>query len=137
MKRIFINSLIYFTIVFLVGFILGTLRVLFLVPALGDRYAELIEMPFMLTAIYYSARYIVDRYSAIKTLSDFIYLGILALLMLLLFEFTIVLGVRGMTIDQYISSRDPISGTVYVLSLFIFMIMPFVIARTRSKPTGV
>jgi hypothetical protein len=137
MKRVFINSFIYFAIVFLVGFILGTLRVLFLVPAMGERYAELIEIPFMLTAIYYSARYIVNRYSAIKTLTEYIYIGALALLMLLLFEFTFVLGIRGIAIDQYFSTRDPISGTAYALSLFIFMMMPLIIAKTRSKPTGV
>jgi hypothetical protein len=137
MKQIFINSFIYFFWVFLVGFILGTIRVLFLVPSIGERFAELIEMPFMIMAIYYSARYIVNRYSVIKGLFDYIYIGIFALLMLLILELTLVLGLRGISLEQYLSSRDPISGGVYLLSLFIYMLMPLIIAKIDSKQINV
>ena len=73
MKQILINSLIYFSLVFFVGFILGTIRVLFVVPLVGERFAELMEMPLMLIATYYSAQYIVNRYSVITKLSDYLY----------------------------------------------------------------
>ncbi len=46
----------YFVAVFGVGFILGTIRVLWVAPLVGDRTAELIEAPLMLAAIYFSAR---------------------------------------------------------------------------------
>jgi hypothetical protein len=41
-------DLIYVAIVFTVGFLLGTLRVLGLAPILGERLAVMIELPFML-----------------------------------------------------------------------------------------
>ena len=41
-------ALAYFLIVFGAGFLLGTIRVLLLLPVLGERAAELLEMPFML-----------------------------------------------------------------------------------------
>ena len=37
----------YFALVFGAGFVLGMIRVPFLVPRLGERVAELVEMPFM------------------------------------------------------------------------------------------
>jgi len=133
MRHILIGSGIYFAFVFFVGFVLGTVRVLLLVPAVGERYAELIEIPLMLIAIYYSALYVVNRYSEAGSLSAFTYIGIIALAILLMFEFIFVLGIRGISIEQYISSRDPVSGTAYVLSLLVYVAMPFMIAKSKSK----
>jgi hypothetical protein len=49
----------YFTLVFGTGFVLGTIRVLWVVPQLGLRNAELLEQPIMLVALFLSARWIV------------------------------------------------------------------------------
>jgi hypothetical protein len=49
--RILKAALLYFAIVFGVGFVLGTIRTLWLVPRLGARAAELLEMPVMLVVI--------------------------------------------------------------------------------------
>ena len=53
----------YFALVFGTGFLLGIIRVPFLVPRLGVRTAELIEMPFMFVAILFAARYVVRRFA--------------------------------------------------------------------------
>ena len=129
MKNILACALIYFMLVFFVGFVLGIIRVLLLVPVVGERYAELIEMPLMLITIYYSARYIVNRYSRIERESSYLYVGVIALTFLLLFEFTLVLGIRGISFEQYISSRDPVTGAAYALSLIIYLLMPFIITK--------
>lgn len=42
---------LYFAVVFGTRFVLGVIRTLFLVPQVGNRTDELIEMPFMLLAI--------------------------------------------------------------------------------------
>ena len=52
----------YFALVLGAGFVLGTIRVPFLVPRLGERYAELLEMPIMFVVIVLAARYVVRRY---------------------------------------------------------------------------
>jgi hypothetical protein len=44
-------GLAYFALVFGAGFVLGVLRVSFLVPRFGERIAELGEMPLMLAVI--------------------------------------------------------------------------------------
>ena len=53
----------YFALVFGAGFVLGSIRVPFLVPRLGERAAELIEMPFMFVVILVSARFITNRFT--------------------------------------------------------------------------
>jgi hypothetical protein len=55
-------ALLYFALVMGTGFAFGCVRVLLLVPRIGERYAELVEMPFMLLAIVVAARYVVRRF---------------------------------------------------------------------------
>ena len=43
-------GVLYFALVFGVGFVLGTIRTLLVVPRVGTRKAELMEMPIMLAA---------------------------------------------------------------------------------------
>jgi hypothetical protein len=55
------TAVLYFVLVFSAGFVLGTVRVLFVVPAIGVRAAELIEMPLMLAIVVVAARFITRR----------------------------------------------------------------------------
>src|SRR5579883_2596395 len=54
-------GLLYFALVFGTGFVLGTVRTLWIVPRLGDRTAELLEAPVMLAVIVAAARWTVFR----------------------------------------------------------------------------
>ena len=119
-----IRGAVYFAAVFSVGFLLGTVRVLALEPRLGERWSELAEMPVMLLAIVLAARYIVRRFPAPERRA-YLVSGAVALLLLILVEFLVVLGIRGLSITQYFSERDPIAGSVYVLMLIIFAVMPW------------
>ena len=51
-------AICYFGVVFGIGFVLGVIRILLLVPMLGERVAELVEMPFMVLASLIAARWI-------------------------------------------------------------------------------
>ena len=115
----------YFGLVFALGFVLGILRTLWLVPLLGERWAELLELPFMLLASYVSACYLIARHPAPLRSRDSLWVGLLALGFLLAVEFTLVLGLRGLTFVQYLQSRNGVSGTAYVVSLLIFALLPY------------
>lgn len=56
-------------------------------------------------------------------------IGLVALALMLLTEFTAVLWIRGLTIDQYPASRDPVAGSVYIAMLGVFAFMPLLVAR--------
>jgi MFS family permease len=122
----------YFGIVFGAGFILGPIRILLLVPNLGERLAELIELPLMLIVIIFAARRIIEKFEAPYLISQRLSIGFIALSILLLFEFTLVLKLRGITITEYFQSRDPISGTAYYLSLLVFALMPMFVGKDKG-----
>jgi hypothetical protein len=126
-----IRGAVYFALVFGVGFLLGVVRVLLLEPRLGERWAELAEMPLMLIGIVLSARFIVRRFPALHR-GSYLFSGGVALLLLVATEFSVVLGIRGLSISQYFAERDPVAGSVYILMLIIFAAMPWLFAGKRA-----
>lgn len=129
--QLWIRGGVYFALVFCVGFLLGVVRVLWLVPSLGERTAELLETPLMLGASLIFARLVVRRFPG-KTRIEYLQSGAIALGLLLVFEFTVVLGLRGMSVTEYFSSRDPVSGLVYAASLLVFALLPWLVAGRQQ-----
>jgi hypothetical protein len=91
--------------------------------------AELMETPIMFVVILIAARWIVRRLAIPSTPSRRLGMGCIALGFLLAAEFSLVLWLRGLSIRDYLATRDPVSGTVYYLMLGIFAIMPLLVAR--------
>jgi hypothetical protein len=123
-------GILYFVIVFGAGFVLGPVRILWLIPRFGTRTAELMEMPVMLVIIVFAARWTVRRLAVPFTPYSRFGMGCVALFLLIIAEFTLVLWIQGLSIGEYISSRDPVSGTAYCVGLAFFAIMPFLAARS-------
>jgi hypothetical protein len=121
-------SLIYFASVFAVGFVLGAIRVSFVVPRLGVRWAELLELPFMVAASFLLARLVVRRFGPFAGVQRLVVGGV-ALVFMVAAELGLILVVQGQTWAQSIASRDPVSGAAYVLALVAFALMPWVAGR--------
>jgi hypothetical protein len=119
---------LYFLLVFGAGFLLGTVRTLWIVPRAGVRKAELMEMPIMLGVIILAARWAVGRFAWPSTATSRLTVGFLALTFLLIAEFTLVLWLRRLTIREYFAGRDPVAGTAYAVMLAIFAVMPVLVA---------
>jgi hypothetical protein len=130
--RVLKAGLAYFAWVFGAGFVLGSVRVPWLVPRLGVRMAELIEMPLMLCVIVIAARWTVRRFSLPASRRSLLSVGVLALAFLLLAELALVMGLQGMTLASYLASRDPVSGSVYAAMLLVFAAMPSWVDRGRA-----
>jgi hypothetical protein len=122
-------GVLYFALVFAAGVVLGTIRVLWAVPRIGTRTAELLETPIMLVVVILAAHWTVRRMHVPVPLGTRLGVGVLALALLLTLELTLVLWLRGLSISDYFASRDPVSGTVYALMLGVFAIMPCIVAR--------
>ena len=56
-------------------------------------------------------------------------INLVALSLLLVAELTVVLWLQGLTIGEYVPSRDPVAGSVYIVMLGVFAIMPLLVAR--------
>lgn len=91
--------------------------------------AELMEAPFMLAATIFAARWIVHRLAVPSVTSIRLGMGLVALGLMLVAEFGFVLWLRGLSIKEYLATRDPVSGTVYYVLLGVFAIMPLLVAR--------
>ncbi len=121
----------YFSLAFGAGFIMGAIRVPFLVPRLGERIAELIEMPFMLIVIVLAARFITQRFALPATVWVRLSTGFLALALLIAAELLLAVALQDRSLGEYVSSRDPVSGTVYLAMLALFAAMPLLINLLR------
>ncbi|WP_322520801.1 hypothetical protein SR882_08395 [Guyparkeria halophila] len=119
----------YFLWVFAAGFFLGVLRELWLTPWLGTRVAELVEMPLMLVVVVLAARWTVRRFALPTRMPPRVVVGFLAVGWLLLAEITLVLGLRGLTLAEYLAGRDPVAGMAYALSLLLMAAMPWLVGR--------
>jgi hypothetical protein len=122
-------GVLYFALVFGAGFVLGTIRTLWVVPRIGTRMAELMETPVMLVVIILASRWLVLHLVVPSVLSARLGMGGIALCLLLVAEFGLVLWLRGLSIREYVATRDPVSGTVYYVMLGVFAIMPLLLAR--------
>jgi hypothetical protein len=120
---------LYFLLVFGAGFVLGPIRILWAVPRFGTRMAELLETPIMFVVILVTARWVVRRFALPPGLTRRLGMGCVALGLLLAAEFTLVLWLQGLSIREYLATRDPVSGTVYYLMLGVFAVVPLFVGR--------
>jgi hypothetical protein len=123
----------YAAIVFAAGFVLGTARVLWLVPRVGIRAAELAELPLMLVVIFLAARWINHRFLAHCDQPSRLVVGLTALALLFLAE--LVLGIvflRVRPVDVLLG-RDPISAAGYYLCLGAYAVMPWWLGRASER----
>ena len=120
-------GVLYFSLVFGTGFVLGTVRTLWVVPRVGERKAELMETPIMLVVTILAARWIVLHLAIPPTSSARLEMGGTALILLLAAEFGFMLWLRGLTIREYLANRDPVSGAVYYVMLAVFAVMPLLV----------
>ena len=122
-RRVIKAGATYFGLVFGAGFVLGVVRTLWVVPQVGEMWAELLEAPVMLAVIVLAARWVVPRFD-LRSRGALLGTGCFALGLLLFAELTLVLGLRGMALAEYVESRDPVSGSVYLAMLMVFALAP-------------
>jgi hypothetical protein len=127
---------IYFALVLGTGFILGALRVPFLVPRIGERWAELAEMPMMATVIFWAAGYILRRFPDIRSPARSLLAGLLAFVLSVFAEVGLAMLLQDNTLSEFISSRDKVSGAVYVALLLVFAVMPRLRLSSSSSNPG-
>jgi hypothetical protein len=117
-------AFVYFAIVLGTGFALGVVRVPFLVPRIGERWAELMEMPIMAVTIFFAAGYILRRFPEIQLRRRALVVGLLALALSVCAELGLAVFLQSQTFPEYLGSRDKVSGSVYLVMLAAFALMP-------------
>jgi hypothetical protein len=103
----------YFGLVFGAGFRLGPLRVLFVEPRVGARWAELLEAPVMFVVIMVVARWAVRCWTEIRLPATWCLVGLMAASLVLAADVAVGVGLRGLTVSEVFINRDPVTGPVY------------------------
>lgn len=126
-------GLAYFAIVLGTGFLLGVVRVPFLVPRIGERWAELAEMPIMAAVIYFAAGFILRRFPEVGSPGKSLIVGFLALALSVAAEVALATVLQDRTLAEFIASRDKVSGSVYLALLLVFAVMPRLHFSRRTR----
>ena len=93
-------------------------------PRVGVRTAELMEAPIMLMVIIAASRWMVRRFPEPSKSPSRLAMGFLSLALMLSAEFSLASVLQGISVREYLASRDPVSGTVYYGLLVVFAILP-------------
>lgn len=114
---------VYFAIVFAAGFALGTVRTLWLAPAIGSLAAVAIELPFMLAASWMACGWCLRRFS-ISDLGQRARMGALAFLFLMAAEASLAVGIFGLSLDAYAAGLLTAAGMLGLTGQLVFAAMP-------------
>jgi hypothetical protein len=117
------SALAYFAAIFALGFVLGTMRTLWLAPRLGETGAVLAELPVMLAASWWCARRIVAR-AALPGRGAALALGGLAFALLLAAELALALLLFGETAAAWLASLARLPGALGLAGQMLFGLMP-------------
>lgn len=118
-------GVLYAFIVFLIGFILGTIRVLLLVPHLGETTAVIIEAPIILVASWFVCRWCVKRLDVRQTVPARLLMGLVAFLVLLSVE--VGMGaVLGRSLEDQPAAYISPPGAIGLAAQMAFAIFPII-----------
>jgi type IV secretory pathway TrbD component len=86
----------------------------------------------MIAISFFVARWLVRRMARPFVVSQRLAMGMVALVLLLGAEFGFVLWLRGMSLQQYFATRDPVASAAYYVALLLFAAMPLWVGRDQQ-----
>lgn len=133
MRSVLVAGGAYGALAFLLGFVLGTLRVLVAAPRLGEIRAVLLELPVMLAASALLARWLVRRHAIAGPLQAAA-MGAMGFALLIACEAALAL-VLGQSPAQWLAAVAAPAGLVGLAGQVAFALLPLAYApdsRFRS-----
>jgi hypothetical protein len=124
----------YMGVMFAAGFVLGTLRVLVLVPRLGETAAVALELPLMLGLSWLACGAVVRRWRVATTASARLAMGGVALLLLLAAEFVLGTVMAGGDPFAPLRAWATPAGALGLAAQCLFGLFPLL--RARAYPLG-
>ena len=126
-------GLIYFAIVFAIGFVLGAVRTLSLEPLLGDLVAVLVELPFMLAAAWLTCGWVIRHLRLPHGLPARLIMGGTAFGLLILSEYGLARFMSGQGIAEFFANwGTTYAGVVGLVGQILFALFPLI---RRNEPS--
>ena len=114
----------YFAIVFAVGFLLGALRVLLVVPAIGELPATAAELPLLLLVSWVACGFLVKQNAFASTLPQRLAMGAIAFSILMLCELGFSTLVFNRTLVDYLAQFHNPPGLLGLAGQVMFAAIP-------------
>lgn len=131
-----VPGLIYFALVFALGFLLGIARTLVLqaVPSVGRLTGVLIELPIMLSASWFLCRHLIRRHAVASTVAARAVMGVWAFALLLLAELLVGALLFGRGPAEHFALYAEASYVLGFLAQIGFGLMPLIQMRLVERP---
>ena len=115
----------YFAIVFAIGFVLGTIRVLLVIPRFGDTNAVLLELPVMLALSWFACRALINRFDVPPKGSARLAMGGVAFALLMLAELAVSVLGFGRTVSEHLATYQATSAQLGLAAQVAFALFPW------------
>jgi hypothetical protein len=126
-------AFVYFVIVYACGFATGVVREFLVTPRTGLTLALWIELPIMVSASFFAARYVLHRFGVKEYPQDHLLLGLLSLVLLITAEEVMSLALRGITIFTLWAHFTPLAAVANLAGLLLFGLMPVLIGLQSAR----
>lgn len=122
----------YFAIIFLLGFVLGSARVLFVIPRIGALAATLLELPVILAASWFVSGWLIKKLQVAPEAGSRLFMGSIAFALTMIAEPLLGFAFGRSMAEQYEALVSPV-GLLGLGGQAVFGLMPFLWLVTRSK----
>lgn len=127
----YLRALVAWIVIIAAESVHGTIRELFISPAVGDLLARQISFFTGLIIIFCIALLLI-RWIGARALRDLLLIGLLWSVLTFCFEIWIGILVFGLTWDQILKDYDLFSGRLMTLGLIAMLLMPLAAKRIRE-----
>lgn len=133
MKRALVAATVYFVLLFALGFILGTIRVVVLVPRVGPLAATAAEAPIMLMVAVFACRWVVRRWQVPGETEVRLAMATAFFVLLLTFEAALGLILFGRTPAAQVAAFATPAGLLGLATQLVAALMPLWIRRGQAE----
>jgi hypothetical protein len=124
----------YFGAVFLVGFVLGTVRVLVVAPRLGELGSTLLELPVVLAAAWWLSARIVRRYAVPQEPRARLAMGGVAFALLMMAEAGLSIVLFSNSLAEHVGRYGSLPAALGLAGQALFGLFPLLQLRSlRSR----
>jgi hypothetical protein len=133
LKRALVAGTVYFLALFALGFLLGTIRVVFVAPRYGQVTGTLAEVPVMLTAAYVICRWVLNHWRVSPRST--IRWTMVPLFLVLLFTFETLFGLAlfGRTLSEQWAALVTLAGVLGLSAQVIAALLPVFVGKGEPR----
>jgi hypothetical protein len=126
----------YFALIFSLGFVLGTVRVLAVIPRIGEFAATLVEIPLILTASWFVSGWLIRRMQIAPDTRSRLLMGAAAFGLAMIAEPLLGLSFGRSLSDQWSALLRP-AGMAGLAGQALFGLMPWIRLHTIDASANV